>query len=374
VTRDFWRNKNYKGVIHINGKERIARILRHEPVDRIGIYEHFWNDTYAYYAECGKIKDGEDYDDHFNFDMSLCWPLNLMIDLDFKQETVSETEDTILLRDGNGALLRRHKLHDTTPEHVDFAIKTREDWEKVKDKLLNPDRRRINFEGYRKVKAAADKAGRFLLLSGVNVFESIHPICGHEYLLMGMAMDPDWVLDMAKTYTDLILSLQEILFEEEGQPDGIWYYEDMGFKERPFFSPNMYKELIYPSHKRTFDHAHERGMPVIVHSCGFVEPLLPHMVDAGMDCLQVIEIKAGMDLLRIYEQYGEKIALMGGIDVRTLYSNDKKIIDAELAVKIPIVKQGFGYIAHSDHSIPKTVEYDTFMYYLGEVRRLGAYK
>ena len=47
------------------------------------------------------------------------------------------------------------------------------------------------------------------------------------------------------------------------------------------------------------------------------------MIEAGIDCLQVIEIKAGMDLLLIHKLYGDKIALMGGIDVRVLYTNDR---------------------------------------------------
>ena len=359
----------------MTGKERIKRILAHEPVDRIGVFEHFWNDTYADYVAKGKISDGEDFDEHFGFDMSLQWPLNLVLDLDFEPVTVSEDADTYCVRDGNGALLRQHKHHDTTPEHVDYTIKCQADWDKVKHMLENTanDERRINFAAYREKKQAADQAGRFFGISGVNVFEAIHPICGHEHMLVGMALEPDWILDMADTYTRLIIRLQKILFEREGLPDGVWYYEDMGFKERPFMSPAMYEELIMPSHEQTFGYAHSLGLPIIVHSCGFVEPLLPGMIAAGMDCLQVIERKSGMDLLRIHREHGDKIALMGGIDVRKLYTNDKKIIDEELESIIPIVKQGFGYVAHSDHSIPKTVEYETFRYYLERVLELGKY-
>ncbi|MDR2569054.1 MAG: hypothetical protein LBD23_01985 [Oscillospiraceae bacterium] len=356
----------------MTGKERITRILNREPVDRIGIYEHFWIDTYADYEKKGKIKEGEDYDSHFGFDMSIFWPLNLMIDIDFEHETVAETEDTITIKDGNGALLKRHKHHDTTPEHVDFTIKSREDWDKVKH-MLTPDPRRINFEQYRKVKENAKNANRFFCLSGVLPFESIHPVCGHEEMLTGMLTDPDWILDMTDTYVNLIIELQKILIEKEGLPDGMFYYEDMGFKQRPFMSPEHYRELIYPSHKKAFDFAHSIGLKVIVHSCGFIEPLLPHMIDAGMDCLQVIEVKAGMDLLRIYRNHGDKIVLMGGIDVRALYSNDKATIDAELEAKIPTVMKGYGYIAHSDHSIPKTVDYETFRYYIDKVLELGTY-
>ncbi len=358
----------------MNGKERTQRILKGLPIDRIGLFEHFWIDTHKAWIEEGHLKEGELFEDHFGYDMQECWAFNLTADLDFQDQVVGETEDTITYLNGNGAVLKRHKHHDTTPEHVDFMVKERKDWEERIKPLLKPDPRRINFEAYRQAKKQADEAGRFFMWSGVNVFESIHPVCGHEYMLMGMALDPDWIVDMATTYAELTVQLQQMLFEQEGYPDGIWYYEDMGFKERPFMSPAMYEELIQPAHKYTIDYAKSKNLPVIMHSCGFIEPLLPGMIEAGIDCLQVIEIKAGMDLLKLHKLYGDRISFMGGIDVRTLYTNDKEIIDRELEAKIPIVKEGYHYFLHSDHSIPKTVDYDIYRYFIQKGLELGKYE
>lgn len=358
---------------NMTGIERMGRILARKPVDRIGLFEHFWGDTEAKWTAQGHISKDSNVGDQFPYDMATCWPFNLVADLDFQNQTIEETDDTILQKDGNGAILRRHKKHDATPEHVDFTVKSREQWQALVKPKLKADRRRINFEAYRQAKADAKKKERFLCWSGVNVFEMMHPVCGHEYMLMGMLDDPDWVKDMVTTFADLTLELQEILFAQEGQPDGIWYYEDMGFKERPFMSPDMYREIIQPAHTKTVQHAHTRKLPVIMHSCGFVEPLLPGMVEAGIDCLQVIEVKAGMDLLRIHKNFGDRLSLMGGIDVRVLYSNDRKKIDAELEAKIPQVKKGFGYVLHSDHSIPDTVNYDTYRYFVDRGLELGKY-
>ena len=283
----------------MTGIERIGRILKRQPVDRIGVFEHFWGDTQKKWTAEGHIREGEDLNEHFNYDMAICWPFNSVADLDFQSVTIEEDAETRLMRDGNGALLRRHKLHDTTPEHVDFKVKERQAWKILIKPKLTPDRRRINFEIYRKARAQAHAQQRFFMWSGVNVFELMHPVCGHEYMLMGMADDPDWIRDMVDTYSRLTLQLQEILFAEEGWPDGIWFYEDMGFKERPFMSPAMYRELIQPAHRRTCDFAHAHKLPVVMHSCGFVEPLLPGMIEAGIDALQVIEVKAGMNLTRI---------------------------------------------------------------------------
>jgi uroporphyrinogen decarboxylase len=165
----------------------------------------------------------------------------------------------------------------------------------------------------------------------------------------------------------------EILFAEEGRPDGVWFYEDMGFKERPFMSPRMYRELILPGHRKTIDYVHSLGLPVIMHSCGFVEPLLPGMIEAGIDCLQVMEIKAGMDPVRIKKDFGDRIVLCGGMDARNLVANDIDAIRNELRAKIPIVKENYGYILHSDHSIPTDTDYGTYRFFVDEGLRLGAY-
>ena len=358
----------------MTGIERMSNILKHKPVDRIGLFEAYWEDTEKKWKEEGFIKEGENLAEHFSLDLELSQPFNMFADIDFVPQTIEETEETILQRDGNGALLRRHKLHDGTPEHVDFKVKVREHWEEFIKPLLKPDRRRIDFEAYRQTKKCAADSNRFFAWSGINVFESMHPVCGHEYLLMGMALDPDWIRDMVDTYSQLIIDLQEILFEEEGYPDGIWYYEDMGFKERTFFSPSMYKEIIQPGHKRTFDFAHSHNLPVIVHCCGMVESLVPGMIESGMNCLQAIEVKAGMDLLRIYKNFGDVISFMGGIDVRVLFTNDIKQVDRELEAKIPIVKGKYGYVLHSDHSIPNNIDYNTYRYFINKGLELGAYK
>lgn len=357
----------------LTGIERIGNILKRQPVDRIGVFEHFWDDTYRVWKANGWIQPNVTMEDTFGFDLQIFWAFNLMADLDFKEEVIEETEETVLKRDGNGALLRRHKLHDSTPEHVDFRVKDRRGWEETIKPLLTPDPRRINFAGYRQAKREAAEHNRFFCWAGINVFELMHPVCGHEYMLMGMALDPAWVCDMTAAYARLTIELQEILFAQEGYPDGIWYYEDMGYKQHPFMSPRMYREIIQPAHTQTIDWAHSHHLPVIMHSCGYVEPLLPGMLQAGIDCLQVIEVKAGMDLLRLYQNYGERLSFMGGIDVRVLYNNDRREIDAELEAKIPVVKGHYGYVLHSDHSIPNNVHPDTYRYFIQKGLELGRY-
>lgn len=360
----------------MSSKERINGILNRQPVDRIGLMESFWEDTVEKWRQQGHLKDDESPQDSLELDLRVSWAFNLIADLDFGIEVVEEDEDTILERNGNGALLRHMKKVAHVPEHVDFAVKDRSSWEEqIRPQLVDESQyeRRIGFDSYRKIKQKCEKEELFFCWAGVNVFESMHPICGHENMLMAMALDPEWIQDMCELYSDMTINLMEILFAKEGKPDGIWFYEDMGFKQKPFMSPQMYKELILPAHKKTFDFAHSLGLKIIVHSCGFVEPLIPGLIEAGMDCLQAMEVKAGMDLMRLKETYGDRIAFCGGMDVRELESNDLSRVQAELEKNLPTAMEGSGYILHSDHSIPATVDYETYRFFRDKGLEMGTY-
>lgn len=354
-------------------KERWANALARRPVDQVPSSESFWGETLQKWKKEGHLKEGEDLTEHFDMDLRGGGWLNSTVAVGFEPVTIEETDETILQLDGNGAKLRRHKLHASTPEHVDFRVKDRATWEEhAKPLLTGLDRRRIPFEGYREARKRAAANGEFFAWVGVAPFEQMHPLCGHEYMLMGMALDPEWVKDMVMTYAELTLRHQEVLFAEEGLPDGMYFYEDMGLKLRPFMSPAMYREIIQPGHKKLFDYAHARGLKVMVHSCGYVEPLVPGLIEAGMDCLQAMEVKAGMDLPTLFRRFGDRIAFFGGLDVRALIANDRARIDAEIEAKmLPVLRGGGGYILHSDHSIPPEVEHGTLLYFQERARKLS---
>jgi len=361
---------------NLTSKERIARILRREPVDRIGLHESFWPDTRRKWVAEGHLREDEPLEDAFGQDVIQYGGHTMVAWMDYTEEVIEETEETRLVRNANGAVLRWWKHKSGTPEHVDFLVKDRAGWEKyVRPHLLAPDaaERRINLEGYRAAREKAHRQQRFFCWCGINVFECLHPMCGHEHMLIGMVDDPDWVRDMCDVYADLIIRIQQTLFDRVGPPDGIFFFEDMGFKGKPFMSPAMYEQMVWPAHKRTFDFAHDRGLPVIVHSCGYIEPLVPGLIRAGMDCLQAMEVKAGMDLVKLKRQYGDRIAFMGGIDVRVLCANDREAIRAELAAKLPVAMEPSGYVLHSDHSIPDQVEYETYRYFVDLGLRMGTY-
>ena len=165
---------------NLTSRERVMHMLKRQPHDRIPVCESFWSDTHSTYAAQGHLKQDEDLAYHLNLDIVGSWTFNCTADLDFTDQVVEETDETRLVKNGNGATYRWWKNKSGTPENVDFTVKDRASWEAYREKLLNPDERRINFEGYRQAKARAKAEDKFFVWEGINVFEQMHPLCGHE--------------------------------------------------------------------------------------------------------------------------------------------------------------------------------------------------
>ena len=371
--------------MELTSKERFDRILKHQPVDRVGLFEVFWQETAQKWSAEGHFAQPEMVSDHFGLDVRRTGGeitpgdyhiINLVADIDAGEQVIEETESVKLVRDGNGALLRCIKRGSGAPEHVDFAVKDRRSWEEHIRPYLLDERlyeRRINFSSYRKVRAKCAREERFMTCGVVGAFDRMTPMCGHEHLLMGMALDPEWVQTMADLYASLTVRLLEILFEREGLPDGLWVWDDLGFKHRPFMSPTMYRALLYPAHKKLFDFAHSRGLPVVLHCDGYVEALIPSLIEAGINCLQPLEVKAGMDLLNLKKRFGDQIALIGGMDARALETNERRTVEAELLSKLPGAMVGSGYVLQVDHSVSPLVDYDTYRFFVERGLDIGTY-
>ena len=360
----------------MTGKERITNILAGKPVDRIGVFEEFWADTERRWVSEGHVNGNtaQPLLDHFGWDIEKPWPFNFTADPKAGNRILEETPETVTYLDGNGATLRRHKLHVSTPEHISFICQDRESWlERIKPLYDCPVSDRINIEyGYRTYQRRAEKNGSYMLLSSWHVFQDMLNLCGHENLLFGMADDPEWIDDMIKTIGDLSIHMHEELFSRVGKPDGLYIMEDLGYKYSPFFSPAMFRRFFKPVYTRFADFAHANGLKLFFHSCGFIEPLLPDLVETGIDCLTAMEHKAGMDVKRIAKNFGDRIALVGGLDVRELESNDIGRVEALLEDYIPFLKQ-YRYILATDHSTSDKVDYETFTYFIRRGLAIGQY-
>ena len=122
-----------------------------------------------------------------------------------------------------------------------------------------------------------------------------------------------------------------------------------------------------------WDAAHRLKKQTILHSCGCVKGLIPDLLDAGLDCLQPLEVKAGMDPIAIKKEHGNRLAVFGGIDTRCLEHPDPAVTEREIRAKFSACMPGGGYLYHTDHSVPKDVSFERYCYTIELARKYGKY-
>jgi len=124
--------------------------------------------------------------------------------------------------------------------------------------------------------------------------------------------------------------------------------DDAGQRDGPMISPRMWREFILDHHRRIVD---ALDVPVIWHSDGDVEALLPMAIEAGFVGFHGLDPLAGMDLVRIKREYGRDLVLVGNVDVRVLFGSDLRAVRAEVDRCIEEGAPGGGYMIASCNSI-----------------------
>ena len=253
---------------------------------------------------------------------------------------------------------------------------TREIWERdYRPYLLELDPERVEVKEMSKNLARAVEAQTWTHFGHMFVWEIMRQSMGDLTLYESLLLDPDWIHDYNRVYTDFFKTHFAYMFEQLGKPCGIWIYEDLGYKNGLFASPKMLGELIFPYYKELVDFFHSYDLPVVLHTCGSTEQALPLIVEAGFDALNPMERKAkDNDPFSFAEQYGEELAFVGGLDARVLETNDRDIIRREVATYVEGMKvRGARLIFASDHSISPNTRYESYCCALEVYREHMAY-
>ncbi len=351
----------------MTSRERINLALNHKEADRIAISDAPWSTAIERWHQEGLPEDTSP-SEYFGYelrsagaDLTFCFP----------HEVIEETDEYTIARNANGALQKNWKHMMSTPECLDFLIRDRAVWDEHKHRL-EVTKDRVNWdtlEGFNQSK----EAGYWCSFNAAMGYDKTQGIVGSENLLMSMITDPDWVHEMFMTTAEMICQAAQIMMDGGFEFDGGFFYDDMGYRNAALFSPDMYRRLLKPAHALACGFFHDHGLKVILHSCGCVNEIVPDIIEAGVDCLQPLEVKAGMDVVALKREYGKDLAFMGGIDVRAMADPDPGVIEAEMRTKIPVAMKSGGYIYHSDHSVPDNVSFQQYEHVMALVEELGAY-
>ena len=357
-----------QGVDHVTSRDRVATTLRHQRPDRVPVFECFWDATVEKWRGEG-LPEGVSPHDHFGLEIEL---MELDNTFGFPPEIIEESDEHIVERDGWGYMKKNWRDRRSTPELLDFAVKSRADWDRLKSRLV-PDVSRIDLAAVRAQHAKWREKGQFLCIEAMTGYDVVWRKTGVERALMAIAEDPSWVMEMYEYDVNMITGMADLFLANGLDFDGAWLYDDLAYRSGPLFSPRAYREQLLPYHKRLTDYFHARGKPVILHSCGNITPIARDLVEAGFDCLQPLEVKAGCDLATMVKEYGSHVCFMGGVDVRALWERDQEM-EREVLAKLAIgMSNPGGYVFHSDHSIPPQVSMARYAQVVELVRERGVY-
>ena len=257
-----------------------------------------------------------------------------------------------------------------TPQWLDFTIKTMDDWREHRHRMAYADSRITpsTMEAYQR----ALQANKFVVYSGHACFHPTWAKIGMEQELMAMIAEPEFITELFAAHTQLMIDIYEGMRRRGMTFDAAWFNDDLGWTVSPLISPDMYRDLVFPHHKRLCDYFAGQGLKTLLHSDGNVGPLISHFLDAGFIGLHPLESKAGLDVRNLKKQYGDRLILFGNIDVRKL-AGTKEEIEEEIRTKLTSAKEGGGYIYHSDHSVPPQVSWATYQFIMELIEQDGWY-
>ena len=349
-------------------RERFARMFAHEQADRVPIIDEPWPSTIERWNREG-LPAGVDFREffdldfvaHFEVDNSPRYPV----------EILEETDRYTIHRTSWGATLKDWRHAGGVPEFLDFTVTDAQKWYAAKARM-QPTKDRIPWNYLRDNYSAWKSRGYWIeagLWFGFDVSHSW--IVGTERLLMAMLEEPEWLIDMFNHQLDLSLALLQQVWDEGFHFDAVKWPDDMGFKHNQFFSLRTYRLVLKPIHERAISWAHQHGIKAHLHSCGDINPMVPELVQMGLDALNPLEVKAGMDPLYLKQKFGDALVLHGGLNA--VLWDDREAVEAEMHRLVPRMKENSGYIFSSDHSVPDTVSFANFCAIIHLAKELGTY-
>ncbi len=352
----------------MTSRERILTAINHEEADRVAIHDAPWATTVKRWRQQG-LPEGQSPAEYFGFEFRT---FNGDSSLRLETRVIEETDEYTIATTGDGATRRTWKNVTSTPELIDFSVTTREKWEEIKPRMAMCDER-VDWEKGLQANRTATEQGFFRVWTCGPGFTRVCNRVGPERLLIAIVEEPEWAKDMFMTDARLCAAIAEEMMGRGFEFDAGWVMDDLGYKHRGFFSPAVYKELLMPAHKLICEVFESRGLPMLLHACGYITEFIPLFIECGFDVIQPLEVKAGNDMLRLKREYGDVLTFMGGMDVRAMADPDPAVIEHEIAEKLPAVKQGGGYIYHSDHSVPDNVSFAQYQRVMELVAHYGGY-
>ncbi len=328
----------------MTSKERVLAAINHKETDRVAITFDAEDNVYEALYNHFQINTKEKLFDRLNVDTWMLLPGNFMYpaEEERKVEKISiwgykakVTEHSAGIYDalsysplaGKDAISDIKSYSWPSPDILDFSHFTHE-------ALNHHDRAIIGVFTW----------GAFFIACFVR---------GTEDLMMDFATRRSYIEHLFRTINEMSAEALRRMLQDHGEEiDIIYMADDYCSQHGPLFSPKDFREFVLPYLKELVDITHQYGKKFLLHVCGSVRSLLPMIIEAGVDMLEPIQVRAeGMDPAGLKKDFGKDICFYGGVDLQELLpKGSPQQVAQEVKQLIDVLGDGGGYVFGPGHT------------------------
>jgi uroporphyrinogen-III decarboxylase len=236
-----------------------------------------------------------------------------------------------------------------------------DDWLRLKPQYLFSEDR--FGRDWAEIGRQAQARGEVLSVQIPGAFSEPRELMGDAAVCLAYAERSEVICDMLQTFSDTAFAVLERV-SSELRIDQLRVHEDMAGKQGPLVGPGVVREFFRPYFRRIWDLLSHRGARhSFLDSDGNIGPIIPALLDVGLNVLSPMEPTPGTDIVALRRAYGTRTAFWGGMDKHVL-RRSKDEISAELEYKIPPMVETGGCVLGLDHRIPNGTPLENYRFYI----------
>ena len=363
----------------MDARQRVALALDHKEPDRVPI------DYWATDAVSARLRD------HFGF--STQEELLMHLDVDFRYiegpkyiGPEPKVREDGCVEDHWGVPRVRVEVGsgpETTvyQEVIDFPLKQAKSVDQIRSYPKWPDPDWFDYDCVAGQVAKARRTGKVVVFMGdrMNRCAQLKPamyVRGIDQILLDMALAPEIAETIFGQVADFYLEYARRTFEAaDGGIDVFMTGDDFGTQKGLFVSPGMWRRFLRPAFKAFVDLGRRYGCKVAHHSCGSIKPIIPDLIECGLDVLNPIQPDVhDMDRKELKRRFGDRLCFHGSISIqRTLPFGTPDDIRNEVRERFETLGPGGGFTFCTAHNIQADTPIENVVALFDTYRTLGRY-
>ena len=225
-----------------------------------------------------------------------------------------------------------------------------------------------------------EKKAYILWRQYAGIWETALWMCGFEKFFADMMVNEEFAHALMRKITDLKMQYWEKALDVVGENVlVVSEADDLATQQSLLCSPELYKSMVHPYHKELFSYMRKKAkapIHIFYHSCGSVKPLIPLLIEEGVDVLNPVQVNAaGMDSAELKREFGKDITFWGGgVDTQhVLPFGTPAEVREEVKRRIGDLAPGGGFVFASVHNVQSDVPPENFMAMWETMREVGVY-